>query len=102
MADARLEAFVSGEVQMVGFRMFVQRHARQLGLRGFVRNRPDGRVEVGAEGERADLAHRGDLPDRRIKTLRSRKQQLFQCPGPHANPHVGRVVEKFVRRLHGA
>ena len=55
MADARLEAFVSGEVQMVGFRMFVQRHARQLGLRGFVRNLPDGRVEVGAEGERANL-----------------------------------------------
>jgi acylphosphatase len=65
MADARLEAFVSGEVQMVGFRMFVQRHARQLGLRGFVRNLPDGRVEVGAEGDRAalerllDLLHRG-------------------------------------------
>lgn len=37
---------VSGTVQGVGFRWFVARHGRQLGLRGFARNLPDGRVEV--------------------------------------------------------
>ncbi|MBI4277920.1 MAG: acylphosphatase [Armatimonadetes bacterium] len=52
---ARLRALVSGVVQGVGFRWFVQRHARALGLSGYVRNLSDGRVEVVAEGGRAEL-----------------------------------------------
>lgn len=42
---------VAGLVQGVGFRWFVARHARALGLRGYARNLPDGRVEVVAAGE---------------------------------------------------
>ena len=41
---------VSGAVQGVGFRWYVARHARALGLSGYARNLPDGRVEVVAEG----------------------------------------------------
>jgi acylphosphatase len=41
---------VSGVVQGVGFRWFVARHARALGLGGYARNLPDGRVEVVAAG----------------------------------------------------
>ena len=41
---------VSGQVQGVGFRWFVARHARNLGLGGYARNLPDGRVEVVASG----------------------------------------------------
>jgi acylphosphatase len=41
---------VSGVVQGVGFRWFVARHARALGLGGYARNLPDGRVEVFARG----------------------------------------------------
>jgi acylphosphatase len=41
---------VSGAVQGVGFRWFVARHARALGLSGFARNLPDGRVEVVVSG----------------------------------------------------
>jgi acylphosphatase len=41
---------VAGMVQGVGFRWFVARHARGLGLAGFARNLPDGRVEVVATG----------------------------------------------------
>jgi acylphosphatase len=41
---------VSGVVQGVGFRWYVARHARALGLAGFARNLPDGRVEVVAAG----------------------------------------------------
>jgi acylphosphatase len=37
-------------VQGVGFRWFVARHARSLGLAGFARNLPDGRVEVVVSG----------------------------------------------------
>ncbi len=41
---------VSGRVQGVGFRFFVERVANQLGLRGYVRNLADGSVEAYAIG----------------------------------------------------
>ena len=49
---------VSGLVQGVGFRWFVARHARALGLGGYARNLPDGRVEVVAGGGPADALGR--------------------------------------------
>lgn len=53
--NQRLHAIISGRVQGVGFRAFVQNNAASLGLNGWVRNRPEGTVEVTAEGPRADL-----------------------------------------------
>ena len=50
-----LDLLVRGDVQGVGFRDFVQRRARETGLGGWVRNRPDGAVEVHAVGPRAAL-----------------------------------------------
>lgn len=44
---------VTGLVQGVGFRYFVLRRAVRLGLRGWTRNLPDGRVEVVAKGPAA-------------------------------------------------
>ena len=44
---------VQGRVQGVGYRYFVQREAAALGVSGFVRNLPDGSVEVVAEGSEA-------------------------------------------------
>jgi acylphosphatase len=41
---------VTGEVHGVGYRASCLRHARHLGLAGWVRNRPDGSVEIEAEG----------------------------------------------------
>ena len=47
---------VEGQVQGVGFRYFVRHRAVQLGLGGRVRNLPDGRVEVVAQGPPGALA----------------------------------------------
>jgi acylphosphatase len=47
---------VKGRVQGVGFRWFVHREAAEIGLRGWVRNTPDGDVEVLAAGEPDQLA----------------------------------------------
>jgi acylphosphatase len=44
----RFEVF--GMVQGVGFRWFVARHARSLGLTGYARNLPNGSVEVMVDG----------------------------------------------------
>lgn len=48
--------FVSGIVQGVGFRFFVQRVAEKLKIGGYARNLFDGRVEVLAVGTLAQLA----------------------------------------------
>src|SRR5690242_4106492 len=47
---------VRGRVQGVGFRWFVEREARTLGLYGWVRNNYDGSVEVLATGTREQLS----------------------------------------------
>ncbi len=52
---AALHADVAGLVQGVFYRAFVLREATNLGLHGRVRNLPDGRVEVEAEGEKPKL-----------------------------------------------
>ncbi len=52
---ARVRLVVSGLVQGVAFRAYTVDEARRLGVRGWVRNLPDGRVEVEAEGGRDAL-----------------------------------------------
>lgn len=47
---------VRGRVQGVGYRYFALKHAEELGLSGFVRNMPDGTVEVTAEGPDTQLS----------------------------------------------
>ena len=42
---------ISGRVQGVGFRYFTEAAAAREGLHGWVRNLPDGRVEIDVEGE---------------------------------------------------
>ena len=46
---------VSGHVQGVGFRWFVARHSRRLGLIGHAQNLIDGSVEVVVAGDPASL-----------------------------------------------
>ena len=67
---------ISGRVQGVGFRWFVRETARTAGLAGWVRNNPDGSVEVAASG-----------PPDAVSALRETLRQ-----GP-PGAHVSRVEE---------
>lgn len=57
----RMHVVVSGRVQGVGFRWFVRETAIELGLAGWVRNRPDGTVEVAADGDEAVVSRFREL-----------------------------------------
>ena len=47
---AQVRIVVRGRVQGVGFRYAATQEARGLGLTGWVRNLPDGRVEIAGRG----------------------------------------------------
>ena len=51
----QLYVLITGKVQGVGFRNFTQLNARQLGVKGYAKNLPNGKVEVVAEGDKAQL-----------------------------------------------
>lgn len=56
MAKACRHCFVSGKVQGVFYRQNTKQQATKLNLTGWVKNLPDGRVELLACGEEQDLA----------------------------------------------
>lgn len=59
---SELHVRVTGVVQGIGFRWFVRERARRLGVAGWVRNLPDGSVEVAAAGDDKQLdLLRGEL-----------------------------------------
>ncbi len=70
----RLSVFWSGRVQGVGFRYTAESAALKLGVTGWVRNLPDGRVEAVAEG-----------PEKTLKTL---LDQIASGP-----------MKKYIRRV---
>lgn len=85
IADVQTRKFVvRGRVQGVGFRWFVEREAKTLGIFGWVRNNSDGSVEVLATGSRDQLS-----------ALRARLQQ-----GPRAS-RVDNVEEADVKAAPG-
>ena len=53
--NVRWHILFEGEVQFVGFRYTARLLAKKLGLSGWVKNLPDGRVEVEAQGPVTDL-----------------------------------------------
>ena len=84
MADReRLHAFFSGAVQGVGFRLTAIRLATSYpNLTGFVRNLPDGRVELVAEGNHTDLAaFLDDIEERMSGYVRSVDKRFTRAGG---------------------
>lgn len=73
-----LNAVVRGRVQGIGFRYFVQRIAERAGLKGWVRNLPDGGVEIEVDGTRAEI----ELFVHQIKTA-------------HPAAHVTALIENW-------
>ncbi len=55
MAENAVHIVARGRVQGVGFRFFVREQAARYGVRGWVRNKADGSVEILAEGKREIL-----------------------------------------------
>ena len=55
MVKARAHVYVSGLVQGVFYRYHTKELADKLGLRGWVRNLPDGRVEAVFEGDKGAI-----------------------------------------------
>ena len=81
-APVRLNAFVRGRVQGVGFRWWVRARALELGLVGHAANLDDGRVEVVAEGPR-------DVCERLLQLLREQPSTAGR-PG-----HVTNVGDRW-------
>ena len=69
---SQLHCLISGRVQGVSFRNFVQNIAHDMNLRGFVANLPDGSIEVLAQGDygvlKIFLQHLSHGPDGSIVT----------------------------------
>ncbi|MCA0968974.1 acylphosphatase [Halobacillus litoralis] len=71
----RRHYIVHGRVQGVGFRATIQQTAKQLDLVGWVKNKPDGTVELEAQGEQEkldDLQHeleKGPTPFASVRHL---------------------------------
>jgi acylphosphatase len=76
--QVRVTALVRGRVQGVGFRWWTRTRALELGLTGWARNLADGRVEVVAEGPKAQC-------ERLLEVL----------AGPYGPGRVDSISEEF-------
>ena len=87
LAEVQPTAWVHGYVQGVGFRWWTRSRALELGLTGFASNRPDGRVQVVAQGPRQacekllDLLQSGDTPGQVDKVIADWSEVGDALPG---------------------
>lgn len=90
--EERRHVFLYGTVQGVGFRYFVRQAAHRLDLAGYVRNRPDGSVELEASGAAdglAELIHTVEHgpPLSNVERLENRPPTADPLPRPFAIVH---------------
>jgi len=69
---------ITGRVQGVGFRWFVEREARGIGVGGWVRNNDDGAVEVLASGTAEQLAQMRKVLEQGPRASRVDEVQEFE------------------------
>jgi acylphosphatase len=84
---------VRGRVQGVGFRAFVEHHALQRNLEGWVRNRRDGSVEAVFAGS-PDSVH-GMIEACRVGPVSARVDALDQREGAETELSMRRAGESF-------
>lgn len=76
-----MRSLISGHVQGVGYRYNTRKKAMALGLTGWVRNLPDGRVEAVVEGDHAQVNSlvewfQSGPPAARVETVSTHEEQL--------------------------
>ena len=88
----RVHLVIRGDVQGVGYRWFILREAQALGLAGEVRNRPDGAVEVDAEGGRGNLERLVEAARRGPSAADVEAVEAAWSEGPprYVDFHIGR------------
>jgi acylphosphatase len=90
-----LRVVVHGRVQGVGFRAWTRRRARELKLRGWVVNRPDGAVELHVAGTRAHLeVLRGELE---TGPPAARVEEVTEEGEPIELPSIGFEIRRYRR-----
>lgn len=88
----RIRAIAKGKVQGVGYRHFVSGCAQATGVHGYVRNLPDGTVEMVAESSPASLADFIRLAKARDDPV-IRVEDIAVTPAPATGEYRGFRVE---------
>ncbi|MFP4105342.1 MAG: acylphosphatase [Phycisphaerae bacterium] len=84
-AEQRIVKF-KGNVQGVGFRYTSTRTAKQYEITGYVKNMPDGTVELVAEGEKKEIdAFLSDLKEQMSRHIRDTQQQTANPSGRYSS-----------------
>src|SRR4051794_36575726 len=86
----RREIRFSGHVQGVGFRYTTQDIARQFNVRGYVRNLPDGKVELIVEGDEHEI-------ERLIKSIENRMGSFIRNTTTSTMPATGEFADFSIR-----
>jgi len=85
IAHLRKTVHYRGHVQGVGFRYTAQGIAKRYEVNGFVRNLPDGQVELVVEGEKHELAaFLDDVRERMIRYIRDERVDTQSASGEFA------------------
>lgn len=87
MSATRAHVYVTGRVQNVWFRDSTQRRAEELGVGGWVRNLPDGRVEALFEGDPAAVQRAVDYVREGPRHAQVQEVEVVEETIEHPAPH---------------
>jgi len=91
VAHCRRTCLFSGRVQGVGFRFTVQNIAHSFDVHGYVRNLPDGRVELVMEGQEEEMNHM-------LESIRERMTGFIRNVTSARAPATGEFSRFNIRR----